>query len=148
MKKVILTLLVIFAVGTCVAQNPMRRHFREYIDLSKYVVTDSLPLERIYIHSPFDYDDDTVIDMGDGDYLIEIPHKDKMIIKFTKDKDKAIVIYNSFVFGRHKEFKVKDNKRRLTLWFDDGRIRCGYVYDKYYKVCKYFEAREYITNEP
>ena len=114
---------------------------RHYIDISKYTVVDSLSLERIYIYSPFDYESDKIISTGEGTYLIEMPHKDKMIIRKTKDEKKAIVIYNSFVFGRHKEFNIKENERRLILWYEDEHIYCGYIYDKVYKVCKYFESR-------
>lgn len=138
MKKLI-TLILLFTSITCFGQN--RKYFREYIDLSKYEIVDSLPLERIFIYSPFDYESDKVISTGDGTYLIEMPHKDKMIIRKTKDNDKAIVVYNSFIFGRHKEFNIEDSDRRLILWYEDDDIYCGYVYDKQYKVAKYFESR-------
>ena len=138
MKKLI-TLILLFTSITCFGQN--RKYFREYIDLSKYEIVDSLPLERIFIYSPFDYESDKVISTGDGTYLIEMPHKDKMIIRKTKDNDKAIVIYNSFIFGRHKEFNIEDSDRRLVLWYEDDNIYCGYIYDKQYKVAKYFESR-------
>lgn len=138
MKKLI-TLILLFTSITCFGQN--RKYFREYIDLSKYEIIDSLPLERIFIYSPFDYESDKVISTGDGTYLIEMPHKDKMIIRKTKDNDKAIVVYNSFIFGRHKEFNIEDSDRRLILWYEDDDIYCGYVYDKQYKVAKYFESR-------
>ena len=110
-----------------------QRHYREYIDFRKYEVVDSLPLERLSIHSPYDYEDEKVINMGSGDYLIEMPHKDRMIIRKTKDNKKAIVIYNSIIFGRHKEFNIKDSEKRLILWYEDDNIYCGYIYDKYYK---------------
>ena len=138
MKKLI-TLILLFTSITCFGQN--RKYFREYIDLSKYEIVDSLPLERIFIYSPFDYESDKVISTGDGTYLIEMPHKDKMIIRKTKDNNKAIVIYNSFIFGRHKEFNIEDSDRRLILWYEDDDIYCGYIYDKQYKVAKYFESR-------
>ena len=68
--------------------------------------------------------------------------KDNMIIKATSDKSKAIVIHNSYAFGRHFEFNVEDNERRTILWYEDKGIYCGYIYDKTYKVCKYFESRK------
>ena len=138
MKKLIIFILLFVSI-TSLAQN--KRYFREYIDLSKYEVVDSLPLERIFIYSPFDYESDKVIPTGDGTYLIEMPHKDKMIIRKTKEEDKAIVVYNSFIFGRHKEFNIEDSDRRLVLWYEDDDIYCGYIYDKQYKVAKYFESR-------
>ena len=141
MKKLFLTFIVMLMTISSFAQSPMRRHYREYIDFSKYEVVDSFPLERILIYSPYDYESDKIINMGDGDYLIEMPHKDKMIIRKTKDNTKAIVIYNSYCFGRHKEFNIKDNERRTILWYEDDNLYCGYVYDKTYKVCKYYERR-------
>ena len=107
----------------------------------QYTNIDSLSLERISIHSPFDYESDKIIPMGDGDYLIEIPRKDKMIISTNKDRTKAIVLYNSFCFGRHKEFNLTENERRILLWYKDDHLYCGYIYDKVYKVAKYFESR-------
>ena len=71
-----------------------------------------------------------------------LPHKDNMIIRMTQDSTKAIVLYNSIVFGRHFEFNVKNNDRRMILWYEDKGIYCGYIYDKYYKVCSYFESRK------
>lgn len=143
MKRFIISsVLTLLVAVTCFAQRPgIRKHYREYIDFSKYEVVDSLPLERINIYSPFDYEDDKVINNGNGDYLIEMPHKDRMIIRKTKAGDKAIVVYNSYCFGRHKEFNVKDSERRLILWYEGDDIYCGYIYDKVFKVCKYFESR-------
>lgn len=132
--------LILFTLLGIIPSNAQRHHFKHKIDISKYEVVDSLPLERINIYSPFDYEGDKIINSGDGFYLIELPHKDNMIIRKTKDNKKAIVIYNSIVFGRHKEFNIKDNKKRLILWYEDDFIYCGYIYDKYYKVCKYFES--------
>ena len=51
------------------------------------------------------------------------------------------IVSNSFIFGRHKEFNIEDSDRRLILWYEDDDIYCGYVYDKQYKVAKYFESR-------
>jgi len=134
-----LFILMLFITTICYGQN--RKYFREYIDLSKYEIVDSLPLERMFIYSPFDYESDKVIPTGDGTYLIEMPHKDKMIIRKNSDNTKAIVVYNSFIFGRHKEFNIEDSDRRLILWYEDEYVYCGYIYDKQYKVCKYFEQR-------
>jgi len=136
-------LLLLMLLGICITSSAQRpnRHFREYIDFSKYEVIDSLPLERMYIYSPFDYDDNTIINAGEGIYLIEMPQKDKIIIRKTKDNSKAIVVYNSIIFGRHKEFNIKDDRRRTILWYEDDNIYCGYIYDKFYKVCKYFESK-------
>ena len=113
-----------------------------------YEIVDSLPLERINIYSPFDYKGDEIIDMGDGDYLIELPHKDKMIIMTDKERTKAIIVYNSVVFGRHKEFNIQENARRIVFWYQDDNLFCGYIYDKYYKVARYFEESSFKRFRP
>lgn len=137
LRKLFILILFVITINS----YAQRRYFREYIDFSKYEIVDSLPLERMSIYSPFDYDSDKVINNGDGEYLIEMPHKDRIIIRKTKDNKKAIVIYNSFIFGRHKEFNIKNSERRLILWYEDDNLYCGYIYDKVFKVCKYFESR-------
>ena len=140
MKKSIITLVFAMIATFALCQTNMNRHFfRHKIDIKKYEVVDSLPIERIYIPSIFDYDEDKVITTGYGEYLIEAPHKDKMIIRTDKDRTKAIVVYNSFVFGRHMEYNIKESDKRLVLWYKDDNLFCGYTYDKRYNVCKYFE---------
>ena len=127
--------------------NPeMSKHFFKHkIDISQYEVIDSLPLERMYIFSPFDYEEEYIYKTETGLYLIDMPHKDKMIIKTNKDRTKAIILYNSFVFGRHKEFNIVETEKRLVLWYKDEDIYCGYIYDKRYKVCKYFEENDFFA---
>ena len=144
MRKFILTF--IFAlIATLSFSQP--RHFnynvvRPDINLTQYSVIDSLPIERILIHFNKEVDDDRFLDMGSGDYLAPVPYNDKMIIKTNQDRTKAIVIHNSYSFGRHLEFDIQENERRLILYFKDDNIYCGYIYDKYYKVCKYFESKK------
>lgn len=150
MKKIILTFLFALIATFSYGQfNHYNYKNRPKININEYCVVDSFPLERISIYSPFDYESDKVISMGSGDYLIEIPHKDKIIIRKNKDNTKAIVLYNSYCFGRHKEFNIKDQEVRTVLWYEDDDIFCGYIYDKKYKVCKYFETRKTfnVTNE-
>lgn len=134
MKKLLIFILSIIPIFGFSQKRFIQNHMQ-------YTIIDSLSLERISIHSPFDYESDKVIPMGDGDYLIEIPHKDKMVICYNKDKSKAIILYNSYCFGRHKEFNVTDNEKRTLLWYKDDHLYCGYIYDKVYKVAKYFESR-------
>ena len=142
MRKILFTILLTFIVSMSFAQGTWRQH-RQFkmpqIDMSQYVLVDSLPLERITIFSPYDYEGDEVISLGSGQYLIEMPYYDKMIIKTNKDRTKAIVLYNSYCFGRHKEFNIKETDKRIILWYEDEDVYCGYQYDKRYKVCKYFE---------
>ena len=141
MKRLILSLIFVLVTTFSFAQAP-KMNFMQRIDFSKYEVVDSLPLERIMIHFDKEIDDENFISLGDGDYMAPVPHKDNMIIKTTSDKSKAIILHNSYAFGRHFEFNVEDNERRIILWYEDKGIYCGYVYDKKYKVCKYFESRK------
>lgn len=143
MKKIILTILfALIATFSFSQPNYVQHHFRPEINLSQYNVVDSLPLERIMIHFEKEIDDENFISLGGGDYMAPVPHKDNMIIKLNSDKSKAIIIHNSYAFGRHFEFNVEDNERRTVLWYEDKGIYCGYIYDKEFKVCKYFESRK------
>ena len=146
MKKYIFTILfaLIATVSFAQTSNYHPKHFRmPHVDLSEYCVIDSLPLERITIYSPYDYEEDKdVIKLGEGEYLIEMPHKDKMIIRTNKERTKAIVVYNSYCFGRHLEFNIKENEKRLVLWYMKDEKIYVYAYDKIKKVCKYSETRE------
>ena len=144
MKKIILTFLFAL-IATFGFSQP--KHFnygmvRPNIDMTQYSVVDSLPIERVMIHFNGDIDNEDFVSLGGGDYMAPVPHKDNMIIKANSDNTKAIVLYNSYNFGRHFEFNVKDNERRTILWYEDKHIYCGYVYDKRWKVCKYFESRK------
>lgn len=153
MKKFLVTFLFAFIAIVGFAQNPqfqhrpgpgqMPRHFvMPHVDMKQYEVVDSLPLDYIDIYNPYDYDNEWIKKVGEGHYVIEMPKKDKMIIRLNADRSKAIVVYNSFVFGRHKEFNIKETERRIVLWYDDDELYCGYAYDKAVKCCKYFETRK------
>ena len=141
MKRFIFTILLSFVTLFSFGQFNTR-HFNS-IDFSKYEVVDSLPLERILIHFNKEIDDnENMISLGGGDYMAIAPHKDKMIIKTTPDRSKAIILYNSYVFGRYFEFNIEENERRIVFWYFDKRIYCGYIYDKEFKICKYFESKK------
>lgn len=141
MKRLILSLVFVLVTSFGFAQAP-RMSFMNRADFNKYEVVDSLPIERIMIHFDKEIDDENLISLGSGDYMATVPHKDNMIIRTTADKTKAIVVHNSYAFGRHFEFNVEDNERRTVLWYEDKGIYCGYIYDKKYKVCKYFESKK------
>ena len=141
MKRFILSLVFVLVASFGFAQAH-RINFMNRVDFNKYEVVDSLPIERIMIHFDKEIDDENLISLGSGDYMATVPHKDNMIIRTTSDKTKAIVVHNSYAFGRHFEFNVEDNERRTVLWYEDKGIYCGYIYDKKYKVCKYFESKK------
>ena len=65
-----------------------------------------------------------------------------IIIRIKDLELKGIVVYNSYTWGRHFEFNIKDNERRTVLWYEGKGIYCGYIYDQIYKVAKYFESRK------
>lgn len=140
LKKVFITLLMVFTCSILSFAQP--KMARPFIDFSKYEKVDSLPLEMIMVHFNNEIDDADAISMGDGDYLVKVPYNDKILIRKTVDDTKAIVLYNSYCFGRHFEFNVEDSERRTILWYRDKRIYCGYIYDKKFKVCKYFESKK------
>ncbi len=140
MKKFILTLTFVFVATFGFAQ--MNHNFGPRFDMSKYEVVDSLSLDYIWVYFNKEVDDENLLDCGEGYYLAPLPHKDNMVVKYNADKTKAIVIYNSYVFGRHFEFDVKENERRITFYYQDKDFYCGYIYDKEFKVCKYFESKK------
>lgn len=143
MKKVILTLIFALVSTVSFAQfNRNHFHYRPNVDISQYEIIDSLSIERILIHFDKEIDDDKLISLGGGDYMAPVPHNDKMIFKTNSDRTKAIILYNSYCFGRHFEFNIEDNERRTIFWYEDKGIYCGYIYDKNYKICKYFESRK------
>lgn len=141
MKRFILSLVFVFVATFGFAQAPHMNRF-EPIDFNKYEMVDSLPIERIMIHFEKEIDNEDFIDLGSGDYMAPVPHKDNMVIRLTSDKTKAIVVYNSYCFGRHLEFNVEENDRRVILWYKDKNLYCGYVYDKEFKIAVYYESKK------
>lgn len=140
MKRLFMTFVVVFVTMFAVAQMQHPRFpMKAKIDFKEYCVLDSLPIEKLYIYSAYDYDSEEVIDLGSGLYLIDAPHKDYMIIATNKERTKAIVLKNSYIFGRHRVFNIKETEKRIVLWYQDDNLYCGYQYDKRYKVGKYFE---------
>lgn len=138
MKRFILSLLfVVFtAAGFCQAPPSILKWG------AKYEIIDSLPIERVMVHFNKEVDSEDLIYLGDGDYMAPVPHKDRMIIKTTPDRTKAIVVYNSYAWGRHLEFNIREDNRHIILWYQNGNIYCGYVYDKEFKIAKYYESRK------
>jgi len=119
-----------------------------------------LPLEMISVELPSGLEPpEESIGLGGGIYLLKMPEKHSMVIIKVKGEDKAIVIHSSFFISRffvnpekyfrgprenYFKYNIEENDRRLVLWYKDNRIYCGYIYDKQYKVCQYFEKREKI----
>ena len=130
MKKLLLMLFM----AVCLSANAQPR-------FSEYNVVDSLPLEMVYIHLNKEIED--AIDLGGGYYMVKMPYKDKIMYRTNSTRTKAIVIYNSICFGSKRfEYNIEENEGRIILWYKDDRNYCGYIYDKKYKVCKYFESRK------
>lgn len=107
---------------------------------SEYDVVDSLPLEMVYIHLDKEIED--AVNLGGGYYMVKMPHKDKIVFRTNSNRTKAIMIYHSICFGSKRfVYNIEENESRLVLWYKDNRNYCGYIYDKKYKVCKYFESK-------
>lgn len=107
---------------------------------SEYDVVDSLPLEMVYIHLDKEIED--AVNLGGGYYMVKMPHKDKIVFRTNSTRTKAIMIYHSICFGSKRfVYNIEENESRLVLWYKDNRNYCGYIYDKKYKVCKYFESK-------
>ena len=124
LKRLMLAIMFcIIASVSCHAQK--RTHFRDVYTNVDSVIIENLP---------------SVEQTADGDYLIPLPRKSKLVIAYNADKTKAIVLYSGFQYVKHMEYNVKDDEKRLVLWFKDKHLYCGYTYDKDTKTGRYFEA--------
>ena len=146
MKKLFITFLLMFCMTMSYAQ-PNFSFLKNRIDFTKFEVVDSLPLERIMIHFEKEMSEEEIaaknfIDLKSGYYLAPIPFKDNFVVKYNADKSKAIVIRNSYAFGRHYEFNIKDDDKRTVFWYKDDDVYCGYIYDKDFKVTQYFDSKK------
>lgn len=116
-----MTVMCLFAITTF-AQH--RMHFRNV-----YKTVDTLVVKNIHTARP----------IMNGEHLITLPKEEKLILAYNDDKTKAIVLHG-YMWGKRMEFNVKSNEKREVLWFTDGHIFCGYIYDIKSKSCEYFEA--------
>ena len=152
MKKALFALVMLsFAIGYVFSQPRM---IRPFIDFSNYEKVDSLPIEMVSVHLPFEIADENVLknaeSLGGGDYMFKIPREDKFVIKTNSDRTKAVVVYKSIAvggrfelpIGGRYEYNIEENERRIILWYKDSRAYCGYIYDKVYKVCQCFEEKK------
>ena len=143
MKRFILSLVFVLVSMFSFGQAHSINNFKPSIDLTQYEIIDSLPLERITFYTDKKINDERVISLGSGHYIAPLHHKDNIIIKTNKDRTKAIVLYNSYCFGRRfLEFTIQENDRRIVFYNQDDKEYCGYIYDKYYKVAKYFDSKK------
>lgn len=121
MKKFVLLLITcLFAV----AAFSQRVHFKNV-----YTTIDTLVIKRVQ----------TIYPTKDGDYLINLPQEENLIIAYNSDHSKAIVLHG-YMWGKKMEFNIKYDEARQVLWYKDEHIYCGYIYDTRYKICQYFEA--------
>lgn len=155
MRKIkFLVVLMLFSVN-CFGQFMFPKHVRQFVDEKKYELLDSLPIERLQTYVPDSnliqhiqehtgnkLQKNQIIQLGAYEYMFELPTSEKIVLRYNKDKTKAVIIDTSNTlhgFGLHFfEFNVKDNDRRQTFYYDDENILCGFAYDKQYKVAKYF----------
>ena len=160
MKNFIFVLTFMLFSITCFGQFNFQNGIRQFINEQDYELVDSLPLERFQTYVPDSnlishieehsnglLNPNRIISLGDCEYMFELPIKDKILLKYNKDRTKAIITNINSVhgFGLHFfEFNVKDDKRRQILYYDDDNVLCGLIYDKYFKAAKYFR---YVKNE-
>lgn len=148
MKKLFFTMFFALIAMTTIGQPRM-----PLIDFSNYEKVDSFILEKVEVNLPFEIKKEDLptgtIEQGGGGYMFTLPHMDKMIIKTNTDRTKAIIIKNSIAVGgrfnfifRPYEYNIEENERRCILWYKDNRTYCGYIYDKEYKICQYFESKK------
>ena len=128
-KKLLLTLVCFASVSCVMSQGFPMMHLREFN--KHFINVDTLILENAPTVNPTE----------DGDYLFELPKACKIVIAYNVDSTKAIVRYTTgFQFIPHRVYNVKDDERRLVLWYKDDHVYCGYVYDKRFKAGQYYEA--------
>ena len=150
MKKIFITLVLAFVATLSIAQPRMMP--RPFVDFSQYEKVDSFLLEKVEVTLPFEIKEENLpkdaIAEGGGGYMFTLPHADKVVIKTNSDRTKAIIVRNSIAVGgrlnfifRPYEYNIEENEKRCVLWYKDDRTYCGYIYDKEFKVCKYFESR-------
>ena len=159
MKKIFITLVFTLVSICSFAQFNMQRPIPNQMmfnrfDMTQYTIVDSLVLERIQTYVPDSMllqhiqdrnsnmiKENQIIQLGTYDYLFELPTKENIVVRYNKDKTKAIITNSSIIqgIGLHVfEFNIQDNKRRQIFYYDDDNILCGLIYDKGYKVAKYF----------
>jgi hypothetical protein len=107
-------------------------------DFSQYVKVDSLPLEMVYFHSDKELNGDSVIELGDGYYMAKTPFKGNLTIKTNSDRTMAIVM-NRFHFDPF-QYTIKEDERRIILYFKDKHVYRGYVYDKKLKAFQFYDS--------
>lgn len=141
MKRSIL-ISVLFAFIATIAMAQPRMHVPFNNDTTKYVNVVSLSIENAYWHSDKEISFEGIQDLGNGDYLFGLPQNDSIVIKTNADKTKArIVKKNHFLgapFDYRFSFNVKEDERRIILYYEDNRVYFGYVYDKNFKACQPF----------
>ena len=97
-------------------------------DFTQYSNVDSLSIEMVYFHTDTELTGDTFINLEGGYYMAKTPFTSHFIIKTNADRTKAIVT-NKFHFDPF-QYILKEDERRITLYYKDNRVCRGYVYDK------------------
>lgn len=115
---------------------------RMTIETSEYKNTVSLPIESAYWHSEKEITINGIQNLGEGDYLFKLPQKDSLVIKTNDKGDKAMIAKKNHFLGAPFDFRflynIKEDERRIVLWYEDNRLYCGYIYDKTLKACQPF----------
>lgn len=139
MKKSILITVLFAFIGTITMFAQPKIMF---LDTTKYTDVVTLSIENRFFHTEREINFEGIQELGNGDYVHKLQHKDSLMFETNAEKTKAkIVKMNQFLrlpMDRFLSFNVKEDERRIVLYYEDNRIYCGYIYDKYLKACQPF----------
>lgn len=139
MKKfILLTVMMAFVACASVLAQPKFIN----LDPTKYTDVVTLSIENRFFHAEREINFEGVQELGNGDYMHALQHKDSLVFETNAEKTKAKVVkMNQFLrlpMDRFLSFNVKEDERRIILYYEDNRIYCGYIYDKSLKACQPF----------
>ena len=125
-KSILITLVFMLSVVTANAQGFGFGHMPKFD--KAFPIIEGLVIENVPVTFPTE----------DEDYLISLPRARRLVIAYDINKSTAKILRGAP--NRNRVYNVDDNEVRLTLWYKDEHIYCGYVYDKKAKAGNYFEA--------
>jgi hypothetical protein len=148
MKKSILFIVLFAFIATFAVAQP-RMHVPFNNDTTKYVNVISLPIGMAYVHLPNQIEDGNLPsnaeDLDGGYYLFKLSPVDSLIITTDAANTKAKIVKKSRFLGvpfdGNITYNIKDDERRMILYYESKRAYFGYIYDKTAKACQYFSKK-------
>ena len=139
MKRfILLTVMLAFVASVSVFAQPRIIN----LDPTKYTDVVTLSIENRFFHSEREINFEGIQELGNGDYMHALQRKDSIVFETNAEKTKAKVVrMNQFLrlpMDRFLSFNMKEDERRIILYYEDNRIYCGYIYDKTLKACQPF----------